>query len=255
MARDGKAGKMGSTPSGYGGLGSQEASPIRTPEGVARPLSHTCTDGATGSDHLDQQRLGDGIAPIAERAPAEQDFRFEGELHELFAVAERALLAHELEQLDVDRPAVTIAGQRYHRVLRRRRPTPVQWVRLPAAHLVPRRLRAGSGSAGVAGGHHRGPLDAAGGAPSELSGGSSDAPGGGRYAARVRQHESLEEQPGPAPEAAEQPLGGAPRRVRGGVAGGAIRALCSDHGGGIAGWSDGADEGRGAAGEACRNAG
>ena len=42
--------------------------------------------------------------------------------------------------------------------------------------------------------------------------------------------------------------------VRGGVAGGAIRA-CSDHGGGIARWSDGADEGRGAAGEACRNAG
>ena len=35
--RDGKAGKMGSTPSGYGGLGSsRKPSPIRTPEGVAR---------------------------------------------------------------------------------------------------------------------------------------------------------------------------------------------------------------------------
>ena len=86
------------------------------------PLSHTCTDGATGnSDHLDQilSDLGTESRRLAERAPAEQDFeRFEGELHELFAVAERALLAHELEQLDVDRPAVTIAGQRHHRVLR-----------------------------------------------------------------------------------------------------------------------------------------
>ena len=72
-------------------------------------------------DHLDQilSDLGTESRRLAERAPAEQDFeRFEGELHELFAVAERALLAHELEQLDVDRPAVTIAGQRYHRVLR-----------------------------------------------------------------------------------------------------------------------------------------
>ena len=73
------------------------------------PLSHTCTDGATGnSDHLDQilSDLGTESRRLAERAPAEQDFeRFEGELHELFAAAERALLAHELEQLD---PPVTI---------------------------------------------------------------------------------------------------------------------------------------------------
>ena len=86
------------------------------------PLSHTCTDGATeNSDHLDQilSDLGTESRRLAERAPAEEDFeRFEGELHELFAAAERALLAHELEQLDVDRPAVTIAGQRHHRVLR-----------------------------------------------------------------------------------------------------------------------------------------
>ena len=147
------------------------------------PLSHTCTDGATGNrDHLDQilSDLGTESRRLAERAPAEQDFeRFEGELHELFAVAERALLAHELEQLDVDRPAVTIAGQRYHRVLRSTATyTSASGSGYRAAHLVPRRLRAGSGSAGVAGGHHRGPLDAAGGAPSELSGGSSDAPGG-----------------------------------------------------------------------------
>ena len=77
------------------------------------PLSHTCTDGATGNrDHLDQilSDLGTELGRLSERAPAEQDFeRFEGELHQIMAAAERALLAHELEQLDVDRPAVTIA--------------------------------------------------------------------------------------------------------------------------------------------------
>ena len=52
------------------------------------PLSHTCTDGATGNrDHLDQilSDLGTESRRLSERAPAEQDFeRFEGELHELF---------------------------------------------------------------------------------------------------------------------------------------------------------------------------
>ena len=78
--------------------------------------------GATqNSDHPDQilSDLGTELRRLAERAPAEQDFeRFEGELHQLFATAERAMLALELEQLDVDRPAVSIAGQRHHRVLR-----------------------------------------------------------------------------------------------------------------------------------------
>ena len=86
------------------------------------PLSHIGTDGATRtSDHLNQilSDLGTELRRLSERAPAEQDFeRFEGELHQLFATAERAMLALELEQLDVDRPAVTIAGQRHHRVLR-----------------------------------------------------------------------------------------------------------------------------------------
>ena len=81
------------------------------------PLSHTCIDGATGNgDHLDQilSDLGRELRRLSERAPGEQDFeRFEGELHQLMATAERALLALELEQLDVDRPAVTIAGQRH----------------------------------------------------------------------------------------------------------------------------------------------
>ena len=60
--------------------------------------------GATqNSDHPDQilSDLGTELRRLAERAPAEQDFeRFEGELHQLFATAERAMLALELEQLD-----------------------------------------------------------------------------------------------------------------------------------------------------------
>ena len=87
------------------------------------PLSHTCSDGATtrNSDHLNQilSDLETELRRLTERAPAQQDFeRFEGELHQIVAHAERALLAHELEQLDVDRPAVSIAGQCHHRVLR-----------------------------------------------------------------------------------------------------------------------------------------
>ena len=147
----------------------------------------------------------------------------------------------------MDRPAVTSRGSATTGCCARRRLTPVQWVRLPCCAPCTAPAASRQWFRWSASGHHRGPLDAARGAPSDLSGGSSDAPGGCRYAARVRQHESLEEQPGPAPEAAEQPLGEAPRGVRGGVAGGAISALCSDHAGGIAGWSDGADEGRGAA--------
>ena len=86
------------------------------------PLSHSCTDGATGnSDHLEKilSDLGTELRLFAERATVEQDFEhFEGELHQKFAAAERAMLAHELEQLDVDRPAVSIGGQSHHRVLR-----------------------------------------------------------------------------------------------------------------------------------------
>ena len=86
------------------------------------PLSHTCTDGATrNSDHLDQilSELGTNLRRGAECAPAEQDFeRFEGEVHQLFAAAERAVLADELERLDVNQPEVNIEGRRHRRVLR-----------------------------------------------------------------------------------------------------------------------------------------
>ena len=54
-----------------------------------------------------------------ERPAAEQDFeRFEGGVHQLFAVAERAALAREFERLDVDRAEVSIGGRRHRRVLR-----------------------------------------------------------------------------------------------------------------------------------------
>ena len=195
------------------------------------PLSHTCTDGATGNRDPIWTRFSAtwgrnwADSPSAPRR-SKTSSASRVSCTRSWRPPSAALLAHELEQLDVDRPAVTIAGQRYHRVLRSTATyTSAGGSGYRAAHLVPRRLRAGSGSVGAASGHHRGPLDAARGAPSDLSGGSSDAPGGCRYAARVRQHESLEEQPGPAPEAAEQPLGEAPRGVRGGVAGGGNQCL------------------------------
>ena len=85
------------------------------------PLSHISTDGATGhSDHLNRilSDLEKELRGLAERVAAPDFERFEGDLHQIMASAERALLAHELEQLDVNRPVVTIAGQRHHRVLR-----------------------------------------------------------------------------------------------------------------------------------------
>ena len=86
------------------------------------PLSHTCTDGATGnSDHLNHilNDLATNLRRLSQCAPAEQDFeRYERETHQLFAAAERAVLADELGRLDVDQPEVSIEGHRYRRVLR-----------------------------------------------------------------------------------------------------------------------------------------
>ena len=60
------------------------------------PLSHTCTDGATGnSDHFDEifSDLGMKLRRLSQCAAAEQDFeRYERETHQLFAAAERAVL-------------------------------------------------------------------------------------------------------------------------------------------------------------------
>ena len=88
------------------------------------PLSQICTDAATTSgDHLDRilNDLGANLRRLADQSPATQDFaRCEDAVRQLFAAAEREVLAHELQRLDVDRPAVNIAGQRYQRVLRSR---------------------------------------------------------------------------------------------------------------------------------------
>ena len=92
------------------------------------------------------------------------------------AAAERAVLTHDLARLDVDRPAVTIQGQRHHRVLR----SPATYTSAvgPITVLltmycagceqavVPLELR----------GHHQRPPEAAGGGLRELSGGSFDVP-------------------------------------------------------------------------------
>ena len=118
------------------------------------PRSHTRTDHATPDDDLQQVLCGleQELRELSQRWPAAQDFeRFEDRVHHLFIAAERAVLRRELAQLDVDRPALTLAKQRYrrHRVLRatdRRsplrssattgccalpRPTPAPSVRLP----------------------------------------------------------------------------------------------------------------------------
>ena len=98
------------------------------------PLSHISTDGATGnSAHLKQilSDLEKELRGLSERTPAHDFERFEGELHQIVATAERAVLAHELEQLDVNRPAVTIAGQCHHRVLRSTASYTRRWVRFP----------------------------------------------------------------------------------------------------------------------------
>ncbi len=63
------------------------------------PLSHTCTDGATGnSDHLTQilSDLATNLRRLSQDAPAEQDLSAtNGRRISLFAAAERAVLADE----------------------------------------------------------------------------------------------------------------------------------------------------------------
>ena len=101
---------MDSTPSGYGLGMSRKPLSHKGPQRSGPPVSHTCTDGATrSSNHLDQilSDLETELRRLSQQPAAEQDFeRLEGELHQLFAAAERATLAHELERLDVDRPEV-----------------------------------------------------------------------------------------------------------------------------------------------------
>ena len=85
------------------------------------PLSHTCADGATSRDHLDESlsELAANLRRLSQCAPGEQDFeRYEREAHQLFAAAEQAVLAAELERLDIDQPEVSIEGRRHRRVLR-----------------------------------------------------------------------------------------------------------------------------------------
>ena len=109
------------------------------------PRSHTRTDP------LPPRRLaagscgGAGPIRVGQRRKTS---RFEDRVQ--FIAAERAVLRRELAQLDVDRAALTIAKQRYHRVLRAK-PTPAPSVDYRDAHLVPCRQGTGSGSA-----YHRG---------------------------------------------------------------------------------------------------
>jgi hypothetical protein len=52
------------------------------------------------------------------REPVENLDAFAQELHRLFVAAEREALGHALARFDLDVPAIEVAGERYHRVLR-----------------------------------------------------------------------------------------------------------------------------------------
>src|SRR5688572_5505542 len=54
----------------------------------------------------------------AAHKPVEDLDAFEQQLHRLFVAAEREALGQELSRFDLDVPAVEVAGERYHRVLR-----------------------------------------------------------------------------------------------------------------------------------------
>ena len=83
------------------------------------PPSHIRTDSATASaDHIDRMLsdLGANLRRLAQQPPGTPDFaRMEAAVHQCFAAAERDMLTHELRRLDVDRPAVRIAGRSAHR--------------------------------------------------------------------------------------------------------------------------------------------
>ena len=65
------------------------------------------------------RRLEDGLRRLSEEGLAREDFeRFEREVHALFNEAEREVLGHELEALDIELPYVILEGRRYRRVLR-----------------------------------------------------------------------------------------------------------------------------------------
>ena len=87
-----------------------------------QPVAATGAAGATScSDQVEQllSDLGTELCRLSQCPLEEQDFeRFEGELHQRLVAVERAVLARELERLDVDCREVSIEGRRHRRVLR-----------------------------------------------------------------------------------------------------------------------------------------
>ncbi|MCY4375157.1 MAG: hypothetical protein OXC31_15470 [Spirochaetaceae bacterium] len=165
---------------------------------------------------------------LGEQAQAKQEFEsFERAVHQRFVAAERAVLASELQGLDVDVPEVSIGGRSHRRVLR----CTETYLSAVGPITVQRTLyRAGSEPAvvamelraGIVAGYwtpraaRQASLLTADLTPQE----SAD------VAAGVGQHESVQEQPGPAAEAPEQPLGAGARSVRGLVACGHAGGAC-----------------------------
>ena len=183
-------------------------------------LSHSCQRPAMAEDRGSIEQivcaLSNDLRVLGEQAQAEQDFERGSSapcISASWPPSERAVLASELQGLDVDVPEVRIGGRSHRRVLR----CTETYLSAVAPITVQRTLyragqRACGGRLGAEGRDRRRLLDAAGGASGEPADGAPDAAGECRCAAGVGQHESVQEQPGPAAEAPEQPLGAGARK-------------------------------------------
>ena len=81
---------------------------------VCQPLSEVANSSCHAIQQLDQQ-----LAALRQQFDPIQHFEdYEGEVHKLFAQAERGVLEEDLSGLDVDTPVIKVNGTCYHRVLR-----------------------------------------------------------------------------------------------------------------------------------------
>ena len=137
--------------------------------------SRSCTSDAAFRGSV--QRLQTGLVVLCKRVSVDGGLEdFERELHALFTQAEREVLAEGLERFDVDVPYVLIDGRKHCRVLRASRDLHLgSGAGYGEAHAVSGRQGQGGGAVGASRRYGRGALDAARGAPGELSRDAPDA--------------------------------------------------------------------------------
>src|SRR5215475_10357911 len=83
------------------------------------PMQALQSRALLSSETSAMDQLQDFLRQRREAREPVQDFdAFEQELHRLFVTAEREALGHELARFDLNVPAVEVAGECYHRVLR-----------------------------------------------------------------------------------------------------------------------------------------